>query len=74
MTRLILTDEQANIVRQATGTISLLDPNGTIVAYVERLYTTAEVLSHLRSLEEEPPSSTGQFDGKFSRDETHVDR
>ena len=74
MTQLFLTDEQANAIRHANGTIALCDPSGAFIGYVNRevhftpeeiaeakrrgespgpWYTTAEVLSHLRALEQE---------------------
>jgi hypothetical protein len=71
MTRVVLNDDQARTVRQATG--EMLDEGGVLVGYLTQplftpdeiaeaerraasagpWHTTAEVLSHLRALEQE---------------------
>jgi len=72
MSKIVLTQEQTQVIAEAKGTVQVQDPEGNLVGYLERpefspeeiaeakralasnqpRYTTAQVLEHLRSLEQ----------------------
>jgi len=60
MVRVILTPEQAELIRQAQGPVELCDPAGSVVAAVEPELSAAEIAELKRKAAAGGPRYTGQ--------------